>query len=123
MNRKYILVAEDDKFYAGVYRRKLTAEGYDVKIAENGEEAIKMAKESKPDLLLLDLIMPIKDGFTTLDEMKKDKTLNDIKVVITSNLGQEEDIKKAKALGAFDYIVKSNFSLKEMVEKIKNYLQ
>ena len=116
------MVAEDDKFYSGVYKIKLTAEGYDVGLAKNGEEVIKLAKERMPDLLLLDLIMPVKDGFTTLSELKKDKKLKNIKVIIMSNLGQEEDINKAKTLGASEYLIKSNYSLQEMVDKIKGYL-
>lgn len=123
MDKKYILVAEDDKFYAGVYRRKLTAEGYEVEVVENGQKAIESVKKRKPDLLLLDLIMPVMDGFSTLGELRKDDDSKDMQIVVMSNLGQDEDIKKAKDLGANDYFVKSNYSLQEIIEKIKNYLQ
>lgn len=118
-----ILVAEDDKFYANIYKVKLTKEGYEVMLAENGEQALKLAREKKPDLILLDLIMPVKDGFETLKELKADSSLRDVKVVVSSVLGQEEDIKKAKDLGADGYLVKTDVSIQEMVDKMKEYLK
>lgn len=120
---KLVLVAEDDKYYANIYRTKLNKEGYEIMVAGNGEEALKAAREKKPALILLDLIMPVKDGFETLKELKADAALKSVKVVVLSNLGQEEDIKKAKNLGAADYLVKTNLSITEMVEKIKGYLK
>jgi DNA-binding response OmpR family regulator len=116
---KTILVAEDDRFYANVYRRKLELEGFEVIMAENGEVALKLAEEKIPDLILLDLIMPIMDGFTVLSKIKKDDKLKNIRVIVLSNLGQDEDITKAKALGADEYIVKSNLSIEELVNKIR----
>lgn len=120
--KKFILVAEDDKFYANIYQVKLAKEGYEVRVAEDGEQTLSEMKKRKPDLLLLDLIMPVKDGFEVLREMKADSILKDIKVLVLSNLGQEEDIKKAKDLGADDYLVKTNMSIQEMMEKVKSYL-
>lgn len=121
-NKKTILVAEDDSFYANIYKFKLTKEGFIVETANNGDEAIKIAKENKPDLILLDLIMPIKDGFETLKELKQDPALKDIKVIVISNLGQDEDIARTKELGAQDYLVKANMSIQEMMDKVKSYL-
>ncbi len=124
MNKtKFVLVAEDDKFYASIYKRKLVAEGYNVEVAENGKEALEIAQKKIPDLILLDLIMPIMDGFSTLVELKKNAPLSKVKVVVMTNLGQEEDIKKAKDLGADEYLVKSNLSIKELTDKISSYLQ
>lgn len=120
--KKYILVAEDDAFYGNVFKTKLTKEGYEVVLATDGEQAIKQIKERKPDLMLLDLIMPVKDGFTTLSELKSDPDLKNIKVIVLSNLGQDEDIAKAKTLGADDYFVKTNISIQEMVDKVKQYV-
>jgi two-component system, chemotaxis family, sensor kinase CheA len=117
--QKTILVAEDDKFYANVYKRKLEMEGFKVVLAENGEIALKLARGQTPDLILLDLIMPVMDGFTALSELKKDDKLKNVRVIVLSNLGQDEDVAKAKGLGASDYIVKSNLSINDLVNKIK----
>lgn len=120
--KKYILVAEDDKFYANIYKTKLAKEGYEVVVAGDGAQALKLARQKKPDLILLDLVMPIKDGFETLKELKADANLKSVKVVVLSNLGQEEDIKKAKELGAQDYLVKTNVSIGQMMSKIKSFI-
>lgn len=120
--KKYILVAEDDKFYANIYKTKLAKEGYEVVVVGDGEQAIKLARQKKPDLILLDLVMPVKDGFETLKELKADANLKSVKVIVLSNLGQEEDIKKAKELGAVDYIVKANVSIGQMMSKIKSFI-
>ena len=121
--KKSILVVEDDIFYSNIYKLKLTKEGYDVIIAQDGQEALKSAQAKKPSIILLDLIMPTKDGFQTLRELKADASLKDIKVVILSNLGQEEDIKEAKKLGAIDYLIKTNYSIQQILEKIGQYLR
>lgn len=120
--KKFVLVAEDDKFYSDVFKTKLGKEDFDVVVAADGSEALKLARERKPDLMLLDLIMPVKDGFETLKELRADQELKDIKVVVLSNLGQDADVKKAKDLGADDYLVKTNISISEMVAKVKSYL-
>ena len=120
---KFILVGEDDKYYAGVYKRKLISDGYNVEIAENGAKVLEIAKKRKPDLILLDLIMPVMDGFTALKEIKADKTLEGVKVIVLSNLGQDEDIKMVKDLGADEYLVKSNLSISELSETIASYLK
>ena len=120
--KKYILVAEDDKFYANIYKTKLAKEGYEVVVVGDGAQAIKLARQKKPDLILLDLVMPVKDGFETLKELKADANLKSVKVVVLSNLGQEEDIKKAKELGAQDYLVKTNVSIGQMMSKIKSFI-
>lgn len=119
---KKILVIEDDQFYSSIFQRKLTKEGFEVHTAADGEQGIAQAKEIKPDLILLDMIMPVKDGFETLKELKADQNLKDINVIVLSNLGQENDIASTKTLGAVDYIVKANMSVQEMVEKIRKYI-
>jgi DNA-binding response OmpR family regulator len=121
-NGPIVLVAEDDAVLSSMYKSKLTKEGFDVILATNGENGIKMAREKKPDIILLDLIMPVKDGFETLKELKADPTLKDIKVVILSNLSQEEDKKRVLDMGAVDYVVKANISLREMVALVRQYL-
>lgn len=117
-----VLVAEDDRAYANIYRVKLTNEGFEVDIAVNGSEAITKAKTSKPDLILLDLIMPEKDGFDVLEILQSDSQLKKVPVIIFSNLGQEEDLERAKKMGAVDYLIKANISIHEMVDKVKSYI-
>ncbi len=117
-----ILLAEDDKSLSSVMMNKLVRRGYKVILAKDGDEAVKKAISEKPDLILLDIIMPNKNGFEALQEIKADKTAKNIPVVIMSNLGQESDIAKAKKMGAKDYLVKSNFGINEIVEKANKYL-
>lgn len=116
-----IAVIEDERFLREAIKDKLEREGFEVKEAINGQEGIKIIREEKPDLILLDLIMPVKSGFEVLEEIKKEESLKDIPVVVLSNLGQESDIEKSKELGAFDYLIKADFKMKEIVEKIKKY--
>lgn len=119
---KSILVVEDDQFYSSIFKKKLTLEGFNVTLAADGEQGLKAARENLHNLILLDMVMPVKDGIQTLKELKADETLKKIPVIILSNLGQEADIEETKLLGAADYIVKSNMSIQDMVEKVKKYL-
>lgn len=118
-----ILVGEDDKFLAKVYKTKLAKEGFDVEVGSDGEEVLKLARAKTPELILLDLIMPVKDGFETLEALKADPKLKEIKVIILSNLGQEEDQKRVMALGAAEYIIKANVSFGEVIATAKKYLK
>jgi DNA-binding response OmpR family regulator len=118
-----ILVAEDDKFLANAYRIKFGKAGYDVQIASDGQEAIDILGTFEADIILLDLIMPIKDGFAVLDELRKNEKWKNIPVIVASNLGQKEDIDKSMLLGARDYIVKSDMHLNEVLAKISHYLK
>ena len=115
-----VLVAEDDNFLMSAYSTKLAKEGFEFKIASDGEEVLEILKTFTPDVLLLDLVMPRKDGFAVLEEIKKMDGFKDIPVIVTSNLGQKEDIDRAMALGARDFITKSNLSMSDLVEKIKS---
>lgn len=120
--KKFVLIAEDDLAYAHVYEFKLKAEGLDVAIAQNGAEALELIKKRVPDLIILDLVMPIVDGFTALKEIRQNPTYRNVKILVASNLLQEEDMKKARDLGADDYIVKANISIAQLIEKVKEYL-
>lgn len=119
-NKKKILIAEDEVALAKAMQLKLIKSGYDVKIAVDGQEAMDMVKKNGYNLMLLDLIMPKKDGFVVLQEMQKNKI--SLPVIVVSNLGQEEDLKKAKNLGAKGYLIKANSTLEEIVKKINDYL-
>ena len=116
---KKILIVEDDKFLRELIVRKVLNEGFDVSEAIGGEEGIKKIKEEKPDMVLLDLILPGIDGFEVLSRMKQDSALSSIPVIILSNLGQKEDIDKGMKLGATDYLIKAHFTPGEIIEKIK----
>jgi DNA-binding response OmpR family regulator len=120
--KKFILVAEDDKAYANVYQLKLAKEGYEVKIASDGEEALSACRKRKPDLIILDLLLPIMDGFEVLEALRKNKRLKNLKVLVLSSLSQPEDMIKVRRLGALDYLVKSNITIQEIVDKIREYL-
>lgn len=123
-DKKFLILAvEDDVFIADVHRKKLAKEGYEVVLATNGQEAMNFVKQRKPDLILLDLIMPVKDGFETLKELKADPELKGIKIIILSNLSQEEDKQKVIEMGAVDYMVKANVSFREILDLIKKHLE
>jgi len=119
---KNILIIEDDEFLRGLINKKLLAEGFNVISAVDGEEGIKKAKEQKPDLILLDLVLPNIDGFEVLEKVKADPDVSAVPVIILSNLSQKEDISKGIKLGAVDYIIKAQFTPEEIVEKVKNIL-
>ena len=120
---KTILIIEDDKFLRELIAQKLIKEGFEISEAVDGEEGIKKIKEEKPDLVLLDLILPGIDGFEVLSKMKEDPALASIPVIILSNLGQKEDVEKGLKLGAVDYLIKAHFTPGEIIEKIKAALK
>ena len=118
-----ILIIEDDKFLRELITRKLLNEAYEVSEAVDGEEGIKKIKEEKPDLILLDLILPGIDGFEVLSKKKEDPALASIPVIILSNLGQKDDVEKGLKMGAIDYLIKAHFTPGEIIEKIKVVLK
>ncbi len=121
-NQRKILLIEDDLSIGKIYGNKLRRSNFDVSIAITGEEGLHKATMEKPALILLDLILPGKDGFQVLTELKKDPATKDIPVIILSNLGQESDIQRGFSLGAKDYLMKSNVSLVNLISKIEKYL-
>lgn len=117
MTLKRILIAEDEKPMANALGLKLRSSGFETVLAYDGESAVSAVKASTFDLILLDLVMPNRDGFFVLAELKKLKIATP--VIVSSNLSQEEDINRAKELGARDYFIKSDTTLAEIVEKVK----
>lgn len=113
-----ILLVEDDKFFREFYAQKLREKGIDVIQAGDGEEGLRKVTESIPDIILLDLIMPVKDGFGVLEELSKNIQAKNIPVLIFSTLGQEKDIEKAMSLGARGYVNKSFFDFETLFAKI-----
>jgi DNA-binding response OmpR family regulator len=116
---KKILIAEDDKFISKAYAAGLQKAGFEVLLAHDGNETMKMLKEHCPDIMLLDIVMPEKNGFEVLEEMKMTKTCAKIPVLVLSNLGQDSDVEKGKALGAVDFLIKADHSMKQIIEKVK----
>lgn len=122
MAGEYVLVVEDDPFYSKIYQTKLAKEKIPCEVVGNGNIALKKAKEQRPALVLLDLIMPEKDGFETLAEFKASAELRDVPIIVLSNLSQEEDVKRVLSLGAAEYLVKADVPIQTVVEKAKHYL-
>lgn len=119
---KKILVAEDDVFLGRIYRTKFVKAGFDVSLAVDGLDATNQASNMKFDLILLDMVMPRKDGFEALADIRKDPKYKDTPIIIVSNLGQKEDKDRALSLGATEYLVKSDIPLNDLINKINSYL-
>jgi DNA-binding response OmpR family regulator len=117
-----ILIIEDDRYISKMYQLKLSLEGYDVQVAENGRQGVDKVKEFMPNIILLDILMPELDGFEVLKIVKGEETTKNIPILIMSNLGQEDHIEKGMKLGAIGYIVKSQYTPSKVVEKIKEVL-
>ena len=115
---KKILLVEDEEIMIDLLQKKLTKEGYEISVARDGEEGLKAMREVKPDLILLDIIMPKIGGFEVMEEMGKDKNLKDIPVIVISNSGQPVEIDKAQKLGAKDWLIKTEFDPQEVVDKV-----
>lgn len=121
-NKEKVLLVEDDLALLKIYSNKLRINNFNVLMATTGDEALRMAMTEKPAIILLDVILPEKDGFMVLEELKKQAPTKNIPVIILSNLGQASDIERGKKLGAKDYLVKSDVSLVDLVEKVKKYI-
>lgn len=116
-----ILIAEDDVFYQKFYTTKLQEKGFEIVLAIDGEDAIQKISESIPDIILLDIIMPKKDGFEVLASIRSNAITQNIPVIIFSSLGQTNDIQKAINLGAKDYVNKSFYDFDLLLSKINAY--
>lgn len=117
-----ILLVEDDQDLQEMYETKFTMEGYEVIKAENGATALNTVAAAKPQIILLDIVMPEIDGFQVLKDLKADPATQNIPVILLTNLGQEGDIKRGMELGAVDYLIKANFTPNEVVAKVKKAL-
>lgn len=115
---KKILVVEDETIMLNLLRRKLMTEGYDVYAAKDGQEGLDKMKEVKPDLVLLDIVMPKLNGLEVLEKMQQDNELKRIPVIVISNSGQPVEIDKARKFGARDWLVKTEFDPQEVSEKV-----
>jgi DNA-binding response OmpR family regulator len=123
MGNKKIVLIEDDKILSKVVYEELKEADFDVSQAFDGEEGLKLATDKKPNLILLDLLLPKKHGFEVLEELKKSSVTNSVPVIILTMLGSDEDIKKGLKLGANDYIVKSQHAVSEIIDKVKKFFE
>lgn len=122
-HNKKILLAEDDAVLAEMYKTKFTKEGFQVFLAEDGVEALRVAQKNHPDIALLDILMPKKDGIEVAVEMKADSKLQDIPIIFLTNLGgREEDTEAGHALGALDVITKAGVTPQKVADKVKGVL-
>lgn len=119
---KKILVVEDDDALASVYKTRLEAEGFDTRRVANGEEALSAALEYRPDLVLLDVMMPKVSGFDVLDIMRNTPELTNVKVIMLTALSQDSDKERAESLAVDDYLVKSQVVIADVVDHIKRHL-
>ena len=118
-----ILIIEDDQFLRLALEKKLKKEGFEVIVANDGEEGLAKLITELPDLVLLDIILPKKTGFNFLEDFRKDPNLKAIPVFVISQLGQPEDVEKGLKLGAIEYFVKTKISLDDLVNKIKKFFE
>lgn len=119
---KKILLVEDDDSLASVYQTRLQAEGFDIRRVANGEEALSAVLEYKPDLILLDVMMPKVSGFDVLDILRNTPETINVKVIMLTALSQDSDKERAQSLGVDDYLVKSQVVIADVVDRIKQHL-
>ena len=117
-----ILLVEDDFFLADIYQTKLSVENYNIVVAQDGVEGLHLANSEKPDLILLDIMLPKMDGLEVLKKLKAQDETKNIPVILLSNLGQEFVVKGGMNLGAVDYLLKSDLTPREVINKIRKYL-
>lgn len=117
-----ILIVEDDIYTLELYERQLKRAGFDVYRAIDGEEGFKVAKDIKPDLVLLDIMLPKVDGFEMLKNMRNDKETKDLPVLILTNLGRESIVKEGFNLGAQGYLIKASYTPNQVVDTVSKFL-
>lgn len=122
-DKKKILIIEDDEFLRSLTVKRLESDGFTVAVAVDGETAISVVGDEKPDLILLDLLLPGLNGFQVLEKIRAAEGSKDTPVIVFSNLGQKEDIEQAKSLGANDFLIKANFTLDDVIEKVHHYIK
>lgn len=120
---KKILVVEDEPSLLGALQNKLTQEGFEYIEARNGQIGLEKALQEKPDLILLDIIMPVMDGLTMLNKLREDEWGKTAPVIVLTNLSDDEKVMEAVKQGSYDYLIKSNWSINEVISKIKDRLK
>lgn len=120
---KKVLLVEDDEFLSSLLRNRLLKSGVEVMHAKDGQQALDGLKTYKPDLILLDLILPKRSGFDVMEAIRQDPSLENAPIIIISNLGQPEDVQKGQELGAVEYFVKAKTSIEDLVSNILEFLK
>ncbi|PIY89566.1 MAG: response regulator [Candidatus Nealsonbacteria bacterium CG_4_10_14_0_8_um_filter_37_14] len=115
---KKILLIEDEQIMFDLLQKKLRGEGYEVSIAKDGEEGLRAMREVKPDLILLDIVMPKIGGFEVMEEMQKEPELKKIPIIVISNSGQPVELDRAQKFGARDWLIKTEFDPQEVIDKV-----
>ncbi|MBU4370191.1 response regulator [Patescibacteria group bacterium] len=122
MAKKKILICEDEPDMRGLLQSMIESADYDVITAEDGQKSLDLAIKERPDMILLDLVMPKLSGFEVLEKLRYEPATQEIPVIILSNLGQEKEVSKGKSLGAVDYLIKADVHLTEILDKISKYI-
>ena len=117
--KKYVLLIEDDVFMIDLLINELVRAGFEAVSAKTGKEGVEQFDKRKPDLIILDFLLPDQNGFETLRQIRRKPNGADAKVIILSNIAEGPNIEEAKRLGCTDYLVKANLSLAEIIEKVK----
>lgn len=121
-NPAHVLIIEDDVFLAEIYQKKFEMEGFRVSVAINGEKGLADIVKKKPDIVLLDILLPKLDGFAVLEAAKANNAIKDIPIILLTNLGQKDDVQRGLSEGAVDYLIKTHFKPSEVVDKVKKVL-
>lgn len=121
--KKDILLVEDDALLIDIFTTKFKEEGYDLRVAEDGRKALEEVRAKKPDLIMLDFVLPQITGREVLETIKKDPNLKDIKVIILSNLGQKLEVEEGLKMGADKYLIKANYTPSQVVEEVKKIFE
>jgi len=120
---KLVLLVEDDQFLSSLLKNRFAKAGISVVHAHDGQEAIDSLKNTKPDVILLDLILPKKSGFEVMEQIRQDPQLENAPVIIVSNLGQPEDVARGQELGAVEYFIKAKTSIDDLVNNVLEFLK
>jgi len=121
--KKKILIIEDEKFLLELYQGRFEKDGYQVFTAINGLTGLKLAQKEKPDLIILDILMPGMDGYEVIRKLKEDNQTKEITILVLSNLGQREEINQGLKTGADDYIIKTDLTPSELIDKVEEMLK
>lgn len=120
--KKKLLIIEDELSLANVLKMKFEQNAFEVSVANQGDEGLKLAKENQPDIILLDLILPKENGFEVLKKIKADDSISNIPVIILTNSNRADEVDQGFELGAVDYLLKSQLHIEKVVDKVKAYI-
>ena len=123
MQKQKVLLIEDDEMLLDMYNLKFLESGFDILKASNGLDGYEAAVKNRPDIILLDIILPQMDGFAVMEKLKQNKDTEKIPVFFLTNLKQEEDVERGKKLGAVGYLVKATLTPTQILEKVKQFLK